>query len=139
MNSYLNIKSFLGQEKAIELLGGCRPLSCKEKVKKIQNWLKNQSIFIHRPEEGVGNDPSFGEGRPSGIYQLQKCPKTSPKYLRRSRKVPRAIREREKEKPIGTDLTHKGTGSPNWNLQLWPVFSIWPELLWNSQPKRRKG
>ncbi|MBW0563597.1 hypothetical protein O181_103312 [Austropuccinia psidii MF-1] len=45
MNSYLHIKSFLGQEKTIELLGGWSPLSCKDKVKKIKNWLKNQSIL----------------------------------------------------------------------------------------------
>ncbi|MBW0572190.1 hypothetical protein O181_111905, partial [Austropuccinia psidii MF-1] len=45
MNSYLHIKSFLGQEKTIELLGGWSPLSCKDKVKKIKNWLKNQSLL----------------------------------------------------------------------------------------------
>ncbi|MBW0527513.1 hypothetical protein O181_067228 [Austropuccinia psidii MF-1] len=44
MNSYLHIKSFLVQEKNIELSGGWRPFSCKEKVKKIKNWLKNQSL-----------------------------------------------------------------------------------------------
>ncbi|MBW0494657.1 hypothetical protein O181_034372 [Austropuccinia psidii MF-1] len=45
MNSYLHIKRFLGQEKAIELLGGWSPLSCKEKFKTIKNWLKNQSLL----------------------------------------------------------------------------------------------
>ncbi|MBW0530653.1 hypothetical protein O181_070368 [Austropuccinia psidii MF-1] len=32
----------------------------------------------------------------------------------------------------------KGTGLPSWSLQPWKVSSIWQELLWNSQPKRRK-
>ncbi|MBW0523026.1 hypothetical protein O181_062741 [Austropuccinia psidii MF-1] len=45
MNSYLHIKSFLGQEKTIELLGGWSPLSFKYKVQKINNWLKNQSLL----------------------------------------------------------------------------------------------
>ncbi|MBW0584725.1 hypothetical protein O181_124440 [Austropuccinia psidii MF-1] len=45
MTSYLHIKSFLGQEKTIEGLGGWSPLSCKEKVKKIKNWLENQSLL----------------------------------------------------------------------------------------------
>ncbi|MBW0590476.1 hypothetical protein O181_130191 [Austropuccinia psidii MF-1] len=45
MNSYVHIKSFLGQEKSIELLGGWSPLSCKDKVKKIKSWLKNQSLL----------------------------------------------------------------------------------------------
>ncbi|MBW0531922.1 hypothetical protein O181_071637 [Austropuccinia psidii MF-1] len=88
--------------------------------------------FICRQEEGIGNDPS-------GIYQLQKHLKGSPKDLRRRRKVPRTISAREKENKIGTDLTHKGTGSPNWSLQPWIVSLIWPGLLWNSQPKSRKG
>ncbi|MBW0564114.1 hypothetical protein O181_103829, partial [Austropuccinia psidii MF-1] len=45
MNYYLHIKSVLGQEKTIELLGGWSPFSCKGKVKKINNWLKNQSLL----------------------------------------------------------------------------------------------
>ncbi|MBW0544141.1 hypothetical protein O181_083856 [Austropuccinia psidii MF-1] len=45
MNSYLHIKSFLRQEKNIELLGGWIPWSCKDKVKKIKNWLNNQSFL----------------------------------------------------------------------------------------------
>ncbi|MBW0566497.1 hypothetical protein O181_106212 [Austropuccinia psidii MF-1] len=45
MNSYLHIKRFLGQEKTIELLGSWNPLSCKDKVKNINNWLKNQSLL----------------------------------------------------------------------------------------------
>ncbi|MBW0548788.1 hypothetical protein O181_088503 [Austropuccinia psidii MF-1] len=45
MNSYLHIKSFLGQENTIELLRGWSPFPCKDKVKKINNWLKNQSLL----------------------------------------------------------------------------------------------
>ncbi|MBW0573080.1 hypothetical protein O181_112795 [Austropuccinia psidii MF-1] len=45
INSYLHIKSFLGQEKTIELLGGWSPLSFRDKVKKMKNWLKNQSLL----------------------------------------------------------------------------------------------
>ncbi|MBW0561309.1 hypothetical protein O181_101024 [Austropuccinia psidii MF-1] len=45
MSSYLHIKRFLGQEKTIELLGGWSTLSCKDKVKKMKNWLKNQSLL----------------------------------------------------------------------------------------------
>ncbi|MBW0556529.1 hypothetical protein O181_096244 [Austropuccinia psidii MF-1] len=45
INSYLHIKSFLGQENTKELLGGWSPLSLKDKFKKIKNWLKNQSLI----------------------------------------------------------------------------------------------
>ncbi|MBW0560698.1 hypothetical protein O181_100413 [Austropuccinia psidii MF-1] len=70
MNSYLHIKSFLGQEKTIELLGGWIPFSCKARLKD-KELVEKPKSFIHRPEEGTGNDSSFGDRRPSGVYQLQ--------------------------------------------------------------------
>ncbi|MBW0533364.1 hypothetical protein O181_073079 [Austropuccinia psidii MF-1] len=94
--------------------------------------------FIHILEERLGNDSSFEEGRPSGIKQLQKCSKISPNDLRRNREGPRRIKAREKTKPIGTDLTHKGTGSPNWSLKLWTVYLIWSKVFWNSRQRSRK-
>ncbi|MBW0582677.1 hypothetical protein O181_122392 [Austropuccinia psidii MF-1] len=45
MNFYLHMKSFLGQEKTIEALEGWSSLSCKDKVKKIKNWLKTKSLL----------------------------------------------------------------------------------------------
>ncbi|MBW0488903.1 hypothetical protein O181_028618 [Austropuccinia psidii MF-1] len=93
------------------------PTFLQRQGQKHQELVEEQNSFIHRPGEGIGNDSSVGERRPSGVYQLQKCPKTSPKDLRRRIEVPRTIKEREKEKPIGTDLTHMGTGFPNWRLQ----------------------
>ncbi|MBW0515835.1 hypothetical protein O181_055550 [Austropuccinia psidii MF-1] len=112
------------------------PIILQRQGQKDKELVKELKYFICRPEEGIGNDPSFGR-RPSGVNQLQKHPKESPKDLRRRKKVQRTIREREKAKNIGTDLTHKGTGSPNWSLQPWTVTSIWPGLLWNSQTKSR--
>ncbi|MBW0555570.1 hypothetical protein O181_095285 [Austropuccinia psidii MF-1] len=103
------------------------PIVLQRQGKKDKEFVEEPKSFICIPEEGIGNDPSFGR-RPNGIYQLQKHPKRSPKDLRRRRKVSRTIRERAKAKKIGTDLTHKGTGSPNWSLQLWIVSSIWPVL-----------
>ncbi|MBW0463682.1 hypothetical protein O181_003397 [Austropuccinia psidii MF-1] len=38
---------------------------------KDKEFVEEPNSFIHIPEERVGNDPIFGEGRPSGIYQLQ--------------------------------------------------------------------
>ncbi|MBW0519186.1 hypothetical protein O181_058901 [Austropuccinia psidii MF-1] len=91
MNSYLHIKSFLGQEKHIELLGGWSPLSCKEKSKKIKNWLKNQRILsIDQKElemtpaletEGLvaSNSskpaPEMSKDKPKGPQKNQKGPK----------------------------------------------------------------
>ncbi|MBW0462816.1 hypothetical protein O181_002531 [Austropuccinia psidii MF-1] len=107
--------------------------------KKDKELVEEPKYFIHRLEERVGNDPSFGERRSSGVNQLQKYSRTSSKDLRRSREVPRKIKASSKANTIGTDLTHKGAGSPNWSLQPWTVYSIWLEPLWNSQPRSRKG
>ncbi|MBW0557490.1 hypothetical protein O181_097205 [Austropuccinia psidii MF-1] len=94
------------------------PIFFQRQGQEYKELVEKSDYFIHRPKEGVGNDPNFGERRPSSIYQLQKSPTTNPTALRRSRKVPRTIREKEKERKIGKDLTNKGTESANWNLQL---------------------
>ncbi|MBW0561699.1 hypothetical protein O181_101414 [Austropuccinia psidii MF-1] len=59
MNSYLHIKSFLGQQKTIELLGGWIPFSCKGKVKKIKNWLKNQSLLSIEQKKELEMTPAW--------------------------------------------------------------------------------
>ncbi|MBW0546517.1 hypothetical protein O181_086232 [Austropuccinia psidii MF-1] len=128
-----------GSEENRTTLRRLEPIVLQRQSKKYKELVEETNSFIHRPEEGVGNDSSFGDRKPSGVYQLQKCPRTSPKDLRRNRKVPRTIKARAKPKPIGTGLTHKGTGSPDRSLQPWTVSSIWPGLLWNSHPKNRKG
>ncbi|MBW0520606.1 hypothetical protein O181_060321 [Austropuccinia psidii MF-1] len=64
MNSYLHIKSFLGQERTIELLGGWSPLSCKEKVKRIKNWLKNQSLLSIDQKKELEMTPALANEGP---------------------------------------------------------------------------
>ncbi|MBW0566819.1 hypothetical protein O181_106534 [Austropuccinia psidii MF-1] len=63
------------------------PIVLQRQSQKDKEFVKEPKSFIHRPEEGVGNDSSFGDRRPSGVYQLQKCLRTSPK-------VPRTIKAR---------------------------------------------
>ncbi|MBW0471173.1 hypothetical protein O181_010888 [Austropuccinia psidii MF-1] len=114
----------------------------QKKVKRIKNWLKNQILLYKDQKNELKIPPALKKEGPvvSTISkQLQKCPKTIPKDLRRSREVPRTIKEREKVKPIGTDLTHRGTRYPNWSLPQWTMSSIWPGLLWNSQPSSSIG
>ncbi|MBW0554905.1 hypothetical protein O181_094620 [Austropuccinia psidii MF-1] len=82
MNSYLHIKSFLGQEKTIELLGGCSQLYCKDKFQKIKNWLKNQSLlFIDQKKEleitpvastNSKPAPEMSKDKPKGPQKKQK-------------------------------------------------------------------
>ncbi|MBW0586556.1 hypothetical protein O181_126271 [Austropuccinia psidii MF-1] len=92
MNSYLYIKSFLGKEKTIEILGGWSPLYCKDKVQKINNWLKNQSLLsidqkkelemtpaleIDAPVASTSSkpDPEVSKDKPKGPQKKQRGPK----------------------------------------------------------------
>ncbi|MBW0567772.1 hypothetical protein O181_107487 [Austropuccinia psidii MF-1] len=47
------------------------PIVLQRPVQKDKELVDKPKSFIHRPEERVGNDSSFGERGPSGIYQLQ--------------------------------------------------------------------
>ncbi|MBW0590086.1 hypothetical protein O181_129801 [Austropuccinia psidii MF-1] len=66
MSSYLHIKSFLGQEKIIELLGGWSPFSCKDKVKKINKWLKIQSLLSIDQKKELEMTPALEKEGPVG-------------------------------------------------------------------------
>ncbi|MBW0484580.1 hypothetical protein O181_024295 [Austropuccinia psidii MF-1] len=61
MNSYLHITSFLGQEKTIEPWGGWSPLSCKDKVKKIKNCFKDQSLLSIDQKKELEMPPTLEE------------------------------------------------------------------------------
>ncbi|MBW0556505.1 hypothetical protein O181_096220 [Austropuccinia psidii MF-1] len=47
------------------------PIVLQRQSQKDKELAEEPKSFIHRPEEGAGNDSSFGERRPSGVYQLQ--------------------------------------------------------------------
>ncbi|MBW0542401.1 hypothetical protein O181_082116 [Austropuccinia psidii MF-1] len=47
------------------------PIVLQRQAQKDEELVEEQKSFIHRPEERVGNDSSFGDRGPSGIYQLQ--------------------------------------------------------------------
>ncbi|MBW0493879.1 hypothetical protein O181_033594 [Austropuccinia psidii MF-1] len=104
MKAYLQIKGFLCQENTIELLGGWSPLSFKDKVKKIKNWLKKQIILS---KEGTANDPSFGERRTSSVNKLQTISRKNPKTRARTSEeteVLGTIEARENKRKIGTGV-----------------------------------
>ncbi|MBW0500708.1 hypothetical protein O181_040423 [Austropuccinia psidii MF-1] len=47
------------------------PSVLQRQGQKDKELVEEPKYFIYRPEEGVGNDPRFGERRPSGVDQLQ--------------------------------------------------------------------
>ncbi|MBW0484291.1 hypothetical protein O181_024006 [Austropuccinia psidii MF-1] len=121
MNSYLHIKSFLGQEKTLELLGVWSPLSCKDKVKKIKNFLQNQSFSSIDQKKELEMTPAFETEGPVASTSTKPAPEVSkdkPKGPQEKQEGPKTIKPMAKGKPIDTDLNHKGTGFPNWGLQV---------------------
>ncbi|MBW0553444.1 hypothetical protein O181_093159 [Austropuccinia psidii MF-1] len=117
MNSYLQIKSFLGQEKTIELLGGWSPLSCKDNVKKIKNWLKNQSLTSIDQKKELEITPALETEAPVASTSSKPAPEVC------------------KDKPIGPQKKKKGPknhqgkgkGKANWHRTYPQGYRI-PEL-----------
>ncbi|MBW0584264.1 hypothetical protein O181_123979 [Austropuccinia psidii MF-1] len=77
MNSNLQIKSFLGQENTIELLGGWRPLSCKYKVKRIKNWLRNQILLSIDQRKELEMTPALETEAPVASNSSKPAPEVS--------------------------------------------------------------
>ncbi|MBW0562591.1 hypothetical protein O181_102306 [Austropuccinia psidii MF-1] len=105
MSSYLHIKSFLGQEKTIELLGGWSPLSCKEKVKKMKNWLKNQSLLSIDQKKELEMTPALEKEGPVASTSSKPAPEVSkdkPKGPQKKQKGPK-------------NHQGKGKGKANWH------------------------
>ncbi|MBW0507555.1 hypothetical protein O181_047270 [Austropuccinia psidii MF-1] len=92
MNSYLQIKSFLGQEKTIELLGGWSPLYCKDKVKNIKNWLKNQGLLSIDQKTELELTPALDKEGPVASTSSKPAPEVSkdkPKGPQKKQKGPK--------------------------------------------------
>ncbi|MBW0479112.1 hypothetical protein O181_018827 [Austropuccinia psidii MF-1] len=92
MKSYLHIKSFLGQEKTIELLGGWSPLSCKEEVKRIKSWLKNQSLLPIDQKKELEMTPALEKESPmvsTSSKPALEMSKDKPKGPQRKQKAPK--------------------------------------------------
>ncbi|MBW0551287.1 hypothetical protein O181_091002 [Austropuccinia psidii MF-1] len=47
------------------------PIVLQRQIQEYKELVEEPKSFIHRPEERIGNDSSFGDRRPSGVYQLQ--------------------------------------------------------------------
>ncbi|MBW0588359.1 hypothetical protein O181_128074 [Austropuccinia psidii MF-1] len=47
------------------------PIVFQRQGQKDKELVEEPRSFIHRPKEGTGNDSSFGNREPSGVYQLQ--------------------------------------------------------------------
>ncbi|MBW0578894.1 hypothetical protein O181_118609 [Austropuccinia psidii MF-1] len=90
------------------------PTVLQRQRKKDKELVEEPKSFIHRPEEGTGNDSSFGERRPSGVYQLQ----TS------SRSVQGQAQRTSEEAESLQEPSRKGQGKANWHRSYPQRFRI---------------
>ncbi|MBW0591483.1 hypothetical protein O181_131198 [Austropuccinia psidii MF-1] len=105
MSSSLHIKSFLGQDDNIKLLGGWRPLSCKDKDKKITDWLKNQSLLSIDQKKELEMTPDLETEGPVASTSSKPAPEVSkdkPKGPQKKQKGPK-------------NHQGKGKGKANWH------------------------
>ncbi|MBW0575928.1 hypothetical protein O181_115643, partial [Austropuccinia psidii MF-1] len=105
MNSYLDIKSFLSQEKTIELLGGWSPLSCKDKVKKIKNRLKNQSLLSIDQKKELEMTPALETEGPVVSTSSKQALEVSKDKPKGPQKKQRSLKNHQ----------GKGKGKGNWH------------------------
>ncbi|MBW0527865.1 hypothetical protein O181_067580 [Austropuccinia psidii MF-1] len=93
MNSYLHIRSFLGQQKTIKPLGGWSPLSCKDTVQKLKNWWKNQTLLPIDQKKELEMTSALGKEGPVVSTSSKSAPEVSkdkPKGPQNKRKGPKS-------------------------------------------------
>ncbi|MBW0571537.1 hypothetical protein O181_111252 [Austropuccinia psidii MF-1] len=105
MKSYLHIKSFLRQEKTIDLLGGWSPFFCKDKVKNIKNWLKNQILLSIDQKKELEMTPDLKKESPV----VSTSSKPASELFKDKPKVP------QKKKRSPKNNQGKGKGKENWH------------------------
>ncbi|MBW0567932.1 hypothetical protein O181_107647 [Austropuccinia psidii MF-1] len=88
----------------MELLGGWSPLSCKDKIKKIKNWLKNQSILSVDQKKELEMTPALEDG-PVASISSKPAPEASKEKPKRPQKKTKGPKNHQE----------KGKGKENWH------------------------
>ncbi|MBW0589222.1 hypothetical protein O181_128937 [Austropuccinia psidii MF-1] len=82
MNSYLQVKKFMGPEKTEKRLKGCKPISCKGQVQQIKTWSKNQSMLSEDQKtklaQGKENSPVEAPQASTSAKHTPENPKDQP-------------------------------------------------------------
>ncbi|MBW0542186.1 hypothetical protein O181_081901 [Austropuccinia psidii MF-1] len=81
------------------------PILLQGQGQKAKELVEEPNSFSHRPEEGVRNDSSIGDRRPSGVSQLQAS----------SRSVQRQAQGVQKKQKGLKNHQGKGKGKANWH------------------------
>ncbi|MBW0531676.1 hypothetical protein O181_071391 [Austropuccinia psidii MF-1] len=104
MNSYLQVKKFMGPQKTEELLKVWKPMSCKGKVQQIKAWLKTQSML----SEDQGKILAQGKENSPVEAPQTSIRKTLPQQVPKNRKKAPKTNQKGKQKA-------KGKAKPKWS------------------------
>ncbi|MBW0550127.1 hypothetical protein O181_089842 [Austropuccinia psidii MF-1] len=85
-------------------LGGWRPFFFKDKVKKIKNWLKNQSLLSIDQKKELEMTPTLEKGGPVASTSFKPAPKVFKEKYNRPQKKPKGLKNHQ----------GKGKGKENW-------------------------
>ncbi|MBW0593626.1 hypothetical protein O181_133341 [Austropuccinia psidii MF-1] len=94
------------QEKTIELLTGLSQLFCKDKVKKIKNWLKNQSLLSIDQKKELEMTPALETEGSVASTSSKPAPEVS-------KDKPKGLHQKKKKGP--KNHQGKGKGKANWH------------------------
>ncbi|MBW0593780.1 hypothetical protein O181_133495 [Austropuccinia psidii MF-1] len=78
-------------------LGSLEPIVLQRQGQKDEKFVEEPKSFIHRPEERVGNDSSFGDRGPSGVYQFQTSSRSVQGQDQRTLEEAKSSQERSKQ------------------------------------------
>ncbi|MBW0548703.1 hypothetical protein O181_088418 [Austropuccinia psidii MF-1] len=106
------MKSFLGQEKTIALLGGWSPFFCKDKIKNIQNWLNNQILLSIDQKKELEMNPSLEKEGPVASTSSKLAPEVSKDKPKGPQKKQKGIKNNQ----------GKGKGKANWHRPYPPGY-----------------
>ncbi|MBW0580725.1 hypothetical protein O181_120440 [Austropuccinia psidii MF-1] len=111
----LTHQELLGSGEYHRTLRRVEPIVLQRQSKKIKNWLKNQILLSVDQKKELEMTPALEEG-PVASTSSKPAPEESkekPKGPQKKKKGPKNHQGKGKGKENGTDLTHKGTESPN--------------------------
>ncbi|MBW0500868.1 hypothetical protein O181_040583 [Austropuccinia psidii MF-1] len=101
MNSYIQVKKFMGPENTEELLRGRTPMSCKGQFQQIKAWMKNQSMLSEDQKklaQGKDNSPVEAPQASTSRNTPQQVPNKEKRTPKRNQKGKKKAKGKAKSK-----------------------------------------
>ncbi|MBW0576024.1 hypothetical protein O181_115739 [Austropuccinia psidii MF-1] len=118
------------------------PIVLQRKGQEFKELVEKSKSFIHRSEEGAGNDSRFGERRPSGVYKLQTCSRNVQRQAQRTSEEAERYQEESRKGKRKIQLAQTlptGVQDPPIEAFICGQCLQYGQNSWNSQTKSRKG